>query len=121
MSVMDDVITIICDIFDRDPSEVGPDTELVADLGAESVDFLELAMMLEDRFGIEVRPEKAFLQDFKSVYNSALTDGRDPFTALRMEFPYMTEERIRYHVDRIGRTASLAVLDIAAYVEHIIH
>jgi acyl carrier protein len=40
-------------------AKVSPDTNLVADLGAESLDFLDLLFRLEDEFGV-VLPQREF-------------------------------------------------------------
>ena len=38
-------------------SEITPESELEADLGASSLDLVDLAMSIEDEFGIEVPDE----------------------------------------------------------------
>ena len=40
-------------------SEVPPEKAFVADLGADSLDTVELVMALEDEFGIEIPAEEA--------------------------------------------------------------
>ncbi|MGN8459595.1 acyl carrier protein [Helicobacter pylori] len=42
-----------------DVSQVTPETEFVKDLGADSLDIVELIMALEERFGIEIPDEQA--------------------------------------------------------------
>ena len=37
-----------------DPSEVVPDAQILDDLGADSLDVVELVMALEERFGLEI-------------------------------------------------------------------
>ena len=39
------------------PEEIGPKTSLIADLGADSLDTVELVMALEERFRIEIPGE----------------------------------------------------------------
>ena len=39
------------------PEEIGPKTSLIADLGADSLDTVELVMALEERFRIEIPEE----------------------------------------------------------------
>lgn len=45
--------------FDIDPEELTRDTRFVDDLGATSLDIVELAMTIEQRFAVEVRDEDA--------------------------------------------------------------
>ncbi len=44
---------LIADQFGVDPDTVTSDTAFVDDLGADSVDLMDLSMMLEDEFGME--------------------------------------------------------------------
>ena len=42
-----------------DPSEVKPEASFVDDLGADSLDTVELVMALEEEFGLEIADEDA--------------------------------------------------------------
>lgn len=42
-----------------DPSEVKPEASFVDDLGADSLDTVELLMALEEEFGLEIADEDA--------------------------------------------------------------
>ena len=45
--------------FEIDPSEITMDTNLIDDIGADSLDAVELVMALETEFGIEIPDEDA--------------------------------------------------------------
>jgi len=53
------LIKIIADQLGADPDAVRPEARLVEDLGADSLDMVELIMAVEEEFGIEVPDEDA--------------------------------------------------------------
>lgn len=58
---------LIAQQFGIDPAKVTPESDLVKDLGADSLDIADLIMTLEDEFGVTVPDEMA--NDFLVVGN----------------------------------------------------
>ncbi|MCL6622375.1 MAG: acyl carrier protein [Syntrophobacterales bacterium] len=58
-SLEEKVINIIVDKLGVDRSEVTPDAVFVDDLGADSLDLVELIMAMEEEFGYEIPDEEA--------------------------------------------------------------
>lgn len=58
-AVEDKVIDIIVDKLGVDRSEVTPEAVFVDDLGADSLDLVELIMAMEEEFGFEIADEEA--------------------------------------------------------------
>jgi len=58
-SVEDKVKTIIVEQLGVDEGEVTPTASFIDDLGADSLDIVELVMALEEGFGIEIPDEDA--------------------------------------------------------------
>ena len=70
MSVEDRVKSIIVEQLGVDADEVQPEASFVEDLGADSLDTVELVMRFEEEFGIEIPDEDAEkIQSVRDAYN----------------------------------------------------
>ena len=58
-SVEEKVKRIVVDQLGVDEDEVKPEASFVDDLGADSLDVVELVMALEEEFGLEISDEDA--------------------------------------------------------------
>jgi len=59
MAVQEKITEIIVEQLGVKPEEVTPEASFVDDLGADSLDTVELVMALEEEFGIEIPDEDA--------------------------------------------------------------
>jgi len=59
MAVPDKVKEIIVKQLGIDPAEVTPEADFVSDLGADSLDTVELVMAFEEEFGLEIADDDA--------------------------------------------------------------
>ena len=59
MTLEEKVKTIICETLNRGAEEVTPAADFNNDLGADSLDIVELIMALEEEFEIELPDEEA--------------------------------------------------------------
>ncbi|MGB7971373.1 MAG: acyl carrier protein [Candidatus Deferrimicrobiaceae bacterium] len=67
MSVEKKVKEIVAEQLGKDSSEVTNEASFIDDLGADSLDIVELVMAMEDEFGIEIPDEEA--EKIKTVKN----------------------------------------------------
>ena len=63
--MFDEVKKILAKQLRRDPSEITLESEIKKDLGADSLDILQLLMRMEDDYGIVIPDEE--LAGFKTV------------------------------------------------------
>ena len=59
MSVEDKIKKIIAEKLSVDLSEIVPEASFIDDLGADSLDLVELIMSMEEEFDIEISDDKA--------------------------------------------------------------
>jgi len=58
-TVQERVIAVTAKVLNHDPAEVKPSSHFAADLGAESIQSVELVAMFEEEFGIEMDEDDA--------------------------------------------------------------
>jgi len=59
MALFDDVKAVVVEQLNVNPDEVKEDSRFVEDLGADSLDVVELVMAIEEKFDIEIKDEEA--------------------------------------------------------------
>ncbi|MBO4261147.1 MAG: acyl carrier protein [Clostridia bacterium] len=57
--MFEQIKAIIADQLSAEPEKITPETSIIDDLGADSLDVVELVMALEEKFGIEIPDEDA--------------------------------------------------------------
>lgn len=55
--VFEKLVEILAEQLDADKESMTPDTKIADDLGADSLDLVDLLMSIEDEFGIEIPDE----------------------------------------------------------------
>ena len=117
--VFSKVQTALVDALGVDDEEVTPQARLVGDLGAESIDFLDIVFRLEKAFDIKIPRGELFPEDILTnaqyVQNGRVTsEGLNQLKA-RMPFADLTAFSANPAVQDFGNL--LTVQDMCRYVE----
>ena len=68
MSIEEKVIEIIVEQLDVTREECVPEASFIEDLGADSLDLVELIMAIEENFGVEIADEE--LQKIRTIQDA---------------------------------------------------
>ena len=117
--VFEKVQTALVDALGVDEEEVAPGARLVGDLGAESIDFLDIVFRLEKAFDIKIPRGELFPEDILTnaqfVHNGRLTPEGLKQLKERMPFADLTAFSANPAVQDFGNL--LTVQDMCRYVE----
>ena len=58
--VLETIRAILAEQFEVEAEQLMPETDIIADLGADSLDLVELIMQLEEEYGISVSDEGVY-------------------------------------------------------------
>lgn len=117
MEIFDGIKEMIADILDIDDQEITPETYIVRDLGAESIDLLELAVSLNSRFKVDVNDGEIFLTRLREYVTEAEDKAKDVVQHLKGMLPFLAEGRIVEIVGDLEGGPTLKVRDLVGYIE----
>ena len=112
---------VLVDALGVDDSEVMPEATLMGDLGAESIDFLDIVFRLEKAFGIKIPREELFpaeslMNNSQYIINGKLTEAG--LSELRKKMPHtdLTEFEKDPSINKLGNLFNVKA--IVNYVEN---
>ena len=118
--ILQQVQEVLVDALGVDDDEVTTEATLMGDLGAESIDFLDIVFRLEKAFGIKIPREELFpaenlMTDSELVHNGKLTEKG--LAELRERMPHTDITAFESDPD-INKLADLFTVNaIVNYVE----
>ncbi|MEE2826812.1 MAG: acyl carrier protein [Planctomycetota bacterium] len=116
--VFEKVREALMDALGVDDDEVTPEATLVGDLGAESIDFLDIIFKVEKAFDIKIEREELFPEDVLSnaeyVQDGRVTEAGLAVLKERMPFADLTKFEENPIVQDFGNL--LTVQDLCNYV-----
>src|SRR6187401_3206052 len=119
-AVYEKVKATLADSLNVDADEVKPDATLQGDLGAESIDFLDIVFRLDKAFGIKIERGELFPEDILTN-TDYVEEGKVNAAGLaklkeRMPFADLTKFAADPSVTNLGK--QLTVQDMCNFVEH---
>jgi len=118
--IYEKVSATLVEALNVDEDEVTPEATLQGDLGAESIDFLDIVFRLEREFGIkiprgELFPESIFQGDPDFVQNGKVTDKGIAELKARMPFADLSDFEKNPEVGHISDLFTVEL--ITRYIE----
>jgi acyl carrier protein len=118
MDVLAELKKILEGLLDLEDREITPETLLIQDLGAESIDLLELAVTINSRFKIAVKDDDIFLTRFRLYSREAEQQGKDAIHYLAGRYPFLGKGRIAEIMAYIKEGPQLKIKDLISYVTY---
>src|ERR1700688_1667767 len=114
------VSATLVEALNVDEDEIRPNSTLQGDLGAESIDFLDIVFRLEREFGIkiprnELFPEAIFQGDPEFVQNGKVTDKG--LSELRTKMPFADLSKFEKNPELTSISDLFTVEMIARYIQ----
>ncbi len=114
----------LVEVLNVDDDQVGPEARLQADLGAESIDFLDIVFRLEREFGIkiprnELFPESIFSGDPEFFQDDKLTEKG--LAELKAKMPFADLSKFEENPTREKIGDLFTVNAIVNYIENKLH
>ena len=117
MDIINALGEIIEDIMDVDGKAIHEETYLIRDLGAESIDLLEMSVAINARFHIDVKDDDIFLRQFRLFLVEAERLQTDQALYLQERFPFLSALRIKEICADLEKGPALKIKDLIAYIQ----
>jgi len=116
MDIFGEIRKILAEILDIEDMAITENTYVVRELGAESIDLLELAVALNSRFNADIKDDEIFLRRLRLYITEAKERGKDITRYLMRKFPFLAEGRIEEILSDLEEGPVLKVKDLVGYV-----
>ena len=109
------VVGVVAEALDQEPGKVQLNSSLVDDLGAESIDFIDIGFRIETAFGIKVPADE--------LWKGTIDFGEDPATLqrglqeLRAKRPDLRWDRLPAKVGPQDLPRLITVATVVEYLE----
>ena len=118
MDIFDGIKETLVEILDIEDREITPDTYIIRELDAESIDLLELAVSLNAKFEIDVNDDEIFLKTLRMHMDEGLKQGKEVTGYLKERFPSLKKDRLEEIIADLEAGPALKVKDLISYIKH---
>ena len=118
MNTLANIKEILTELLDIDEKEISLETYIIRDLGAESIDLLEFAVMLNSKFNIDIDDDQIFLISLREYIEEGSEKQIDLDKYLTHKYPFLTIKRIKEIIVDIENGPVLKVEDIISYISN---
>jgi acyl carrier protein len=108
---------ILVELLDVAADEIRQESYLVRDLGVESIDFLELAVALGERFNIVVHDDTVFLRNLRLHCSKASQSSGEAMDGLRAAYAFLPDRRLGEILSDLDGGPVIQVRDLVEYVQ----
>ena len=116
MEIIDTLRELITDIMDVEGEAITEETYLVRELGAESIDLLELSVSINHYFRIAMKDDDLFLRNFRLHLVEAERLGKETAPYLAERFPFLSSARIADILADLEAGPALKIKDLVSYI-----
>ena len=116
MNVFDKLKEVLMEILDIEDRKIGPETYIIRELDAESIDLLELAVAIGSEFDIEVNDDEIFMKELRPFVSESEETGEALVQHLVEKYPFISNERAKEIISDLDDGPVLKVKDLAGYV-----
>ena len=115
--MFEQIRAILVELLDIESETILPASYLVRDLGVESIDFLELAVALNDRFKIPVHDDTVFLRNLRLHLAEAQAADKTPIEYLKLQYGFLSDHRLQQILADLDGGPVIQVQDLIGYVQ----
>ena len=117
MDILEEIKKILAEILDIENHNITPETYLIRELGAESIDLLELAIAINSGFNIDVDDDEIFLRKLRDYITEAEQQNKNILQSLAKKLPFLSRKRLEEIIADIESGPTLKVKDLISYID----
>jgi acyl carrier protein len=114
--LFEQVRDILADLLDMETGQIAPESYLVRDLGMESIDFLELAVTLNQQFKVPVHDDTIFLRNLRLYVLQAREACQAVLERLKDNYGFLSEKRLEQIVAELDDGPAIQTQDLVSYI-----